>query len=139
MTHSHTLKRQFASRNIPLHMDAEVQAMLDRGVRRRLAAGTLTPKPCPRCGKLLRDPASIRAGIGPDCAAAIAAEQAVEAAYPIGAQVRITRGVLLEGTVATVIGYKHGRAKSLRVYSRSTSGVSVAPADVELVDEEVAA
>lgn len=138
MTHSQTLKQELAARGIQLHMDKDVADFLDRGVRRRTEAGTLPPKFCSRCGKRLLDPASIRAGIGPDCAAAIAAEQAVEASFPVGAEVRITRGVLLEGTVATVVGYRHGRGKSLRVFSRSTLTVSVAPEDVELV-EEVAA
>jgi hypothetical protein len=120
-------------------LDPEVAALLDRSVRRRIERGTLPPRYCSRCGNRLTDPASIRAGIGPDCAAALAAEQTVESAFPVGTEVRITRGVLLEGTVATVIGYKHGRAKSLRLFSRATSAVSVSPDAVELVDEERAA
>jgi hypothetical protein len=71
---------------------------------------------CSRCGRVLTDPASIAAGIGPECAEQDAADREVEDTFPVGAGIRITdANTTSAGLTGTVAGYarKRGKVESL--------------------------
>lgn len=78
---------------------------------------------CRRCGRPLSDPTSIAAGIGPECAEADAADQALIADYPLGADVQVVdvTGDLLPGIVK---GYarKRGQIVSLVLHVTDQRG-----------------
>lgn len=63
---------------------------------------------CRRCGQLLTDPASITAGIGPECQAKEAGRLAAIEQFPVGTRVLMTGGEGRghTGTVSSVRPYR---------------------------------
>src|SRR5687768_16621827 len=106
------LKHEFAAQGLTLHLDDEVETFIARGLARRGIAG---PTKCRRCGQLLTDPVSIRAGIGPECAEQDRAERRLVAAWPRGTRVRITGGSN-EGLTGTVVLVNPRKAYPVKVW-----------------------
>jgi hypothetical protein len=90
--------------------------------------GITSPVKCRRCGQLLTDPVSIRAGIGPECAEADRAERRLEAAWPRGTRVRITGGSN-EGLTGTVMLVNPRKAYPVKVWLDGRMCAERFPAD----------
>jgi hypothetical protein len=106
MTHSETLKRQLASQGIPLQMDQQVAALLNRGIAHKLEAQLLhlRARICDICGRELTDPDSIMVGVGPECRKIAQAERETGERFPVGCEVRIPDG-FYAGRIGIVVDY----------------------------------
>jgi hypothetical protein len=106
MTHSQSRKQEFASKGIRLQLGRDVATLLDRGIRHKLEAShlNLQVRSCDICGRELTDPASIMAGVGPECRKIAQAELEAGERFPVGCEVRIADG-FYGGRIGIVVDY----------------------------------
>ena len=87
-----------------IHSDPGLETFLRNGVARRQEAGMLKPTYCRVCRRLLSHPASILAGIGPECIAIERCEAEQGERFPAGCEVRVIAGAY-EGAIGVVGTY----------------------------------